>query len=238
MRAVMFTLPLARWSFCLALALVLAACTAATSSAQVPSRGYAKEGAYVGAAGLVNFTLDGVTFDGVTYYQEEGGDEIAILPQLDRRNPIRAVLGFRARQAALEFSYERAAHNGDFLGFDVPATYQAINVDARLFFLTRGRVQPHVLAGLAFPWLTVEDGSAASIDPDAALADARWRGQGLNLEAGITFLLHPRLGVSAGYTYRVLWFNRVQGVSDTTFDLRPRFRETGSSPVVMGFFTF
>jgi hypothetical protein len=210
---------------------------AAPAVAQV-NRGYAKTGAYVGAAGLVNFTFDGKIFDGTTVYREEGGEELGILPRLDENNLLRTVLGFRARAAALEFSYERSRHTGDFIGFDVPAVYQTINVDARMFFLTRGRFQPHALAGLAFPWLTVEDGGATSDQPDAEIGDVTWRGQGLNLEAGVTVFLHPRVGVSAAYNYRILWFNRAQGVSGTTFELRPRFRETAGSPVLMGFFTF
>src|SRR4029078_8806434 len=51
--------------------------------------GFAKEGAYVGVSTQPAFTLDGVTFDGQTIYKEIDGEEIMILPKLDRKAMIR-----------------------------------------------------------------------------------------------------------------------------------------------------
>jgi hypothetical protein len=48
----------------------------------------------------------------------------------------------------------------------------------------------------------------------------------------------PRVGVSAGYRYRTMWFSTASGVARETYDLRPRFRETSGSVVVMGVFSF
>jgi hypothetical protein len=201
--------------------------------AQVP--GFAKEGMYVGVAGMPDFTLDGVSFDGETLYQEVDGDEFAILPRLDNQDLLRAVVGFRARPFALEFSYERTKHQGTFGGEIGEATFQSVNVDGRVFFLTGGRIQPHLVVGLALPWLTVIDGSS---NEAFEIADATWRGPGLNTEAGITFFPHPRVGVSVGYAFRLMGFRRVKGVSGETFQLDPPFRETSGSPVLLGFFTF
>jgi hypothetical protein len=36
----------------------------------------------------------------------------------------------------------------------------------------------------------------------------------------------------------VLWFESVRGVTDTLFELRPRFRETRGSIVFTGAYTF
>jgi hypothetical protein len=196
--------------------------------------GYAREGVYVGVAGMFDFTLDGVSFDGSTFYEAETTGELFILPELDKQNLVRYVVGFRMRPAALEFSYDRTRHQGTFLDATGEAVVNSVNIDVRFFGLTSGRIQPHGVVGLALPWLTVEDGSF--LDPETA--DARFRGQGLNLEAGVTVFPHPRIGVSAGYSYRIFWFNRVRGVGDEPFRLDPRFRETSGSAVVMGFFTF
>ena len=87
--------------------------------------------------------------------------------------------------------------------------------------------------GLAFPWLTIYDGS---FDGDLN-GDGRFRGQGLNLEGGVTLFATRSIGISAGYAYRVLWFNRATGVTDTTYRLRPRFRESSSGLLIMGFVT-
>ena len=199
-----------------------------------PSPGFARERMYLGFSVLPDFTLDGVTFDGSTGYIEEGGTETFILPQLDSRAMPKFVAGFRARQFALEISYERARHDGTFLGATGQAAFNVVNVDGKFFFNTRSRFQPHVLAGLAFPWLTVYDGSYEG----ALVGDGRFKGQGLNIEGGITIFATSAFGVSAGYAYRVLWFNRATGVTDTTYRLRPRFRETSSGPIIMGFYTF
>ena len=87
---------------------------------------------------------------------------------------------------------------------------------------------------MSAPWLTVKDGSFL----DTQVADARFRGFGLNTEAGVTVFPHPRVGISTGYRYRSMWFDHASGVSDTSYKLRPRFRETSGSIAINGFFTF
>lgn len=197
-------------------------------------KGFAKVGGYAGVAVLPDFTLDGETFDGMTAYQKVGGEEIIILPRLDKRTMIRAILGYRAPKYGFEFSYDRTSHDGTFFDEPVDATFQAINVDARYFFVTSGRFQPHVLVGGSFPWLRVKDGSF--LDPD--VGDARFRGYGINSEAGVTVYPHRQLGIAVGYNYRVIWFDRATGVADEFGELRPRFRETSRGLVVTGLFTF
>lgn len=198
-------------------------------------RGYAKEGGYLGVSGFPNFTFDGETFDGQTLYKEIDGEELAILPRLNASKMFRGVLGYRGRQAAFEVSYERTHHTGTFADeLPVDTTFQAVNLDGRFFFLSEKRVQPHVLVGASIPWLFIKDGSY--LEP--TLGDARWRGFGLNTEAGVTVYPHPRFGVSVGYSYRVMWFDRMTGVTDTLFYLRPRFRETSGSVVLGSVVTF
>jgi Outer membrane protein beta-barrel domain len=195
---------------------------------------FAKGGVYVGAAGVPDFTLDGLTFDGSTYYQKVGGEEILILPRLEPKSTVRGLLGFRSRRGAFEASYEQTTHVGTFLDFTGEATFHSLNFDERIFVLTHTRIQPYGLVGLSLPWLTVKDGSF--LEPD--VADGSFRGFGLNTEAGVTVFAHPRVGVSAGYRYRTMWFDSASGVSDTAYKLRPRFRETSGSLTFSGFFTF
>lgn len=222
----------ARFVSILALPLVLL--TLATPAWSQEHSGFAKEGGYAGVAGLLDFTLDGLTFDGSSYYQKVNGEEVLILPRLEGRDMIRAILGVRGRRGAFEFSYDRTEHRGTFMGEAGDATFQAVNADGRFFFATSRRVQPHVLVGGALPWLTIKDGSF--LDPD--VGNGRFRGFGVNTEAGVTVYAHPRFGISAGYRHRVMWFDRATGVSDTMYELRPRFRETSGSVVLTGLFTF
>jgi hypothetical protein len=200
----------------------------------IPEPGYAREGVYVGISPQFGATLDGVTFDGETIYQEEGGTEYGILPKLDSKTMVRLVAGFRSRPVALEFSFERATHGGRFLDEPVESTVTVINVDGRFFFRTHRRIQPHLVLGIAFPVLRVKDGA---ID-DSVVGNARWRGTGLNTEAGVTVFATPRFGVTLGYAYRPIWFTTVRGITDRIFELRPRFRETSANVVLMAFVTF
>lgn len=193
-----------------------------------PAPGFAKQGGFVGVSFLPQFTFDGVTFDGETYYQEIGGEEMMFLPRVDTQRMVRGILGYRARQASLEVSYERSKHFGTFVDVPLKTTFQAINVDGRLFFLPNSRVQPSVLVGGVYPMLTIEDGSFL-ID---RFANARFNGYGVNTEAGVTVYPLHKLGISVGYAYRVLWFDRVKGVSDKLFELKPKFRETSGSVVI------
>ena len=218
---------------------MLMAVTTPAIAQVAPQPGFAKLGGFAGVTVMPSFTFDGETFDGMTASQEIDGEERFFLPRLDTRPLVRAILGYRARQASLEISYERTQHDGTF--FDVPldATYQAVNVDGRVVFATAHRVQPHVLVGGSFPWLTVEDGSiddANLLEPE--VGDARFKGYGLNTEAGVTVFPTPQLGISVGYAYRVIWFDRASGVSDTLGELRPRFRETSGSIAITGTFVF
>jgi opacity protein-like surface antigen len=214
--------------------IVLLAASAVPAAAQAPTPGAAKEGGFVGFAVMPSFTFDGETFDGETIYKEIDGEELFFLPRLDKQPLIRGTLGYRARKASLEISYERTQHEGTFVDVPLDATYQAINLDGRFFFATSSRVQPHIVLGAAFPWLTIKDGSF--LDPDTG--DVRLRGYGVNTELGATVFPTPQLGIGVGYSYRVMWFDRGTGVSDTLFELRPRFRETANSVVINGTFVF
>jgi hypothetical protein len=196
--------------------------------------GFAKQGMYVGVGGTLNFTLNGPFFDGTGYYKQIGGPELALLPQLDTRKKLRGVVGFRSPEWALEFSYDRTRHQGTFLGQSAPGTFSAFNVDARMFALTLTRFQPHVVLGGGWSWLTVDNGSLLP----TAVGNATFTGAGLNSEVGVTVFLLPSVGLSGGYAYRVIWFSGEHGVSNTKFVLRPRFRETNGSAVMMAFVTF
>jgi len=196
--------------------------------------GFAKEGGYIGITGLLDFTFDGVTFDGSTGYIQVDGDEVMILPRLDKRNLVRAALGHRWQRASFEVSYDQTTHSGTFLEEVGEATFRSLNVDGRFYMATRRPLQPYVLVGGAVPWLTIKDGSFLN----DTVGDARFRGWGVNTEAGVTVYPHPRVGVSVGYAYRMMWFDRASGATDTLFELRPRFRETSGSVALSGLFTF
>jgi hypothetical protein len=197
--------------------------------------GAAKEGFYVGVSGQPGFTLDGLNFDGVSYYQKIDGEEIIILPRLDKKNMLRGIVGYRAKRGSFEVSYDQTNHTGTFAGVPgVESTFHSVNFDERIYLLTRQRIQPYALLGGSIPWMIVKDGGF--LDPE--VGDATFRGFGVNTEVGVTVFPTSRFGISAGYRYRGIWFDTAHGVSKTKYELRPRFHETNGSAVVSAFFSF
>src|SRR4051812_22911187 len=89
--------------------------------------GFAKNGPYVGATAVPDFTLDGVTFDGSSYYQKVGGEEILILPRLQPKSTVRGIFGFRSTRGAFEVGYEQTTHVGTFVDLSGEATFHALN---------------------------------------------------------------------------------------------------------------
>ena len=220
----------------LAFLIVCAVPVAALSQEQ---QGFAKVGGYAGGSFAPAFTLDGDTFDGFTLYKEIDGDEVALLPKLDKQKMFRAILGYRYDRAAFEFSYERTSHNGVFAEVGTgEATFQQFNIDTRFFFLTRGRIQPYILAGAGFPWLSIKDGSFLLDDPGTGFGDGVFKGYAVNTEIGVTVYPHPQIGVVLGYEYRPIWFDRATGITDTPYELRPRFRESSKGFVFTTLLTF
>lgn len=206
-----------------------------------PSPGFAKEGAYIGFGVLPNFTIDAEEFTGGVIYVSEDDGEQTVIPTLDKRPVFRTIVGFRARPAALEFSYDRAEFKDDFLGLTGNSAYNSINVDVRVFFMTRSRIQPYILAGGAFQWVHVDDGSyAPGADPffDAPIGDAGFKGYGLNTEAGVAVFATRRAWVTLGGSYRVLWFRHGSDSDEEREDLKPPFEFMRASASVTGFFTF
>jgi hypothetical protein len=221
---------LARFVTALALSMLT---LAAVASAQETS-GFAKNGPFVGVSGVPNFTFDGITFDGSSYYQQIGGDEVLILPRLEPTSTIRAVGGFRLTRGSFEVGYERTNHVGTFAGIPTDATFHALNFDERIYMLTHGRIQPYGLLGFSLPSLTIKNGSVL----EDQVGDANFRGYGVNIEPGVAVFPHPRFGISVGYRYRVMWFDTAEGVSHTTYELRPRFRETAGTLSISASVTF
>ena len=217
---------------------LLIVCSVPVAALAQEQQGFAKVGGYVGGSFVPTFTFDGETFNGLTFYQEVDGDEIALLPKLDKQKMFRGLLGYRGETAALEFSYERTTHNGTFGEGTGTATFQQFNVDGRFFYLTHARVQPYVLLGAGFPMLTIKNGSFLEDHPDAGVGDGRFKGYALNTEVGVTVYPHPQVGIVLGYGYRPIWFDSAKGITDTPYDLRPRFRESSKGVVFTTLFTF
>lgn len=198
------------------------------------AQGRAQTGGFFGATFVPQFNFDGKTFDGQTVYKEIDGEELVFLPKVEKQKMFRGILGYRARPGSLEISYDRTSHDAVFGDFPMRTTFQAINVDGRFYFLTSSPVQPYALVGGSYAFLRIKDGGVLG----EQVGDARFDGSGVNTELGVAVFPVPRLGINVGYAYRMLWFEKVRGVTDTLFELRPRFKETAGSLSVTGTYVF
>lgn len=212
---------------------LLAFASAARAQAD-DDQGFAKNGFFVGVTGVPVFTFDGVTFDGQSIYKQINGDEIMLLPRLESKSTIRGLVGYRVTRGSFEVGYERLDLNATFMGLPGAASFHVFNFDERIYAFTSKRIQPYGLAGFSLPWLTVQDGSFLHDRVGAAT----YHGHGMNIEAGATVFPIPRVGISAGYRYRMMWFDAATGVTDTSFDLHPKFRETAGNLSISAFVTF
>ena len=215
-------------------ALCLLPLASAAWAQEAPAPGFAKNGFFVGATGVPAFAFDGVTFNGSSVYQQVGGDEILLLPRLESKSTIRGIVGYRLTRGSFEVSYERLKQTATFLNASGEATFQAVNFDERIYAFTSKRIQPYGLAGYSLQWLTVKDGSFLNNQ----VGDGTYNGHGVNLEAGVTVFPHRRFGISTGYRYRLMWFGSATGVTNTTYELHPRFHETAGSYSLTAFVTF
>lgn len=197
-------------------------------------QGFAKNGLFAGVTGVPAFTFDGVTFDGESIYKQINGDEIMLLPSLESKSTIRGLVGYRVTRGSFEVGYENLDLNATFMGLSGTASFHMLNFDERIYAFTSKRIQPYGLAGFSLPWLTVQDGSFLH----ERVGDGTYHGHGINMEAGAAVFPIPRVGISAGYRYRVMWFDTATGVTNTRYDLHPKFRETATNVSISVFLTF
>jgi len=207
---------------------------ASAARAQDEGAGFARNGMFVGVTAVPAFTFDGVTFDGSSIYRQVGGDEILLLPVLESKPAIRGLVGYRLTRGSFEVGYESLQQDATFMGLSGEAAFHVLNFDERIYALTSKRIQPYGLAGFSLPWLTIRDGSFLH----DSVGDGTYHGHGINMEAGAAVFPHRRVGITAGYRYRLMWFDTATGVTNKRYDLHPKFRETAGNVSISAFVTF
>jgi hypothetical protein len=196
---------------------------------------YAKRGFYVGAGFWQSNPYQGWGFDGLDALGSFITGTVIAVPTLSDTHSLDVVFGWRFDREAVDMRYARQHHTGQsYLPFAVgmsrDATYHEFDIDTRWYFLAGKRVQPYVLAGGVFQWLDVKKGSIVAGD----IGDAKLTGVSTQGGFGVTFYVHPRVGIDGGMTYRFEMFTRASGVglslqdADTLYGRRVRFGGTAT----------
>jgi hypothetical protein len=158
----------------------------------------AEEGLYIGAFfAAVNVGGD---FDGKSEFFEPS--ESIVIPDLDDGLGFGVAFGVRQKTMAFELSYQRSWHDWTSASMVLPegdAAVNSFNMDARIFLLSEGRFQPHILAGLCIPWIDVEDGGIAG---GSHREDVTYLGFGGNVGLGLNAYLWPNLALNITGGYR------------------------------------
>lgn len=164
-----------------------------------------KRGWYVlGQAQLAN--VSGSDFEGDTFVS--GGGSSEVVPELDTAAGFGAGIGKRFASSAVEFSFVQLDHDGQWLGADFDTSVTSCSLEWRNFIGKNRRLQPHWLIGVGYGLLTVRDGSTGL----GQVRDAEFNGASLNIGAGATYHLSPRVGLGLDLGYRWQRYVEVDGV--------------------------
>lgn len=217
----------------------------AGSSAQ---KYYAKTGFYVGLT-IPQNTFK-TNFDGKIV--QKGQDEV-FLPKVDGKYGFGILLGSRynlleslgldysdVKEGATEISYIRSAHSASQQGAKNEAVFNMLSLDLKMFFLPKAQFQPYIVAGVGYSWLSLKGASSsAALENGVTKSEAKFSGVGFNGGLGAMFYFNPRVSISGGFAWRVMYYGNVKNVdrfgntttttedklegSGRTFDLSIRF---------------
>jgi opacity protein-like surface antigen len=119
------------------------------------------------------------------------------------------ILGARGTRGAVELSYQRSSHDTSSF-FTVPgestATYNVIDLNAKIDVFAQDQLRPYVLLGFGFPWLTIEESATDGF----SYYDETFHGFAFNVGAGAAYYLHPQWALTGGLIYRWSWFWSVE----------------------------
>jgi hypothetical protein len=194
----------------------------------------AKPGLYVGVRGAPDTMIQGDAFDGVTFFTSAESREVTVLPELSSATGLAVAVGWRGGRGAIEAGYARGVHRGTFDREAHRSVLSSIDLTGKAFLFKDSVVQPFVLGGFGFPWLSVEDGSATTTQ----LGDAVFRGGSVTAGGGVAVYVHPRVALTIGYDYRFLWLLRAKGVVSPYEELDPSVRGRMRNVTAGASFTF
>lgn len=184
----------------------------AIPASQAFAEGYAKDGIYIGPVLHYN-SIEDRDFDGERYIY--GSGVAAIVPKITRGNGAGFVIGFRnsskdGSSGAFEISYIRSKHDASWLNATGKAEMNTVNLDLKPYFLPDSPLQPYLQFGLCIPWLVVKEGGVYSGSSVDAKYFSHFLIGGANFGGGFSVYPVPRIALSAGFVYRLIWFNRAK----------------------------
>jgi hypothetical protein len=163
-----------------------------------------------GRAGMmIMFSLQSLDFRGdlsgdLTLWHFE---KAFFIPRLEKGSAMSVSLGGKNAGGSWDVSYLRSTHTVDIEGEPRTASFHAVEINGRSFFLKKSFFHPYFLGGISLPIVHVDEGSFFR----GRRLDAIYFGGGLNAGAGLLFDLGPSIVLNAGLVYRWIRFLYVTG---------------------------
>ena len=124
------------------------------------------------------------------------------IPRLERGTAWVATYGMKSYNGSWDVSYLRSSRSVDLENGSHTATYQALDLNGRSFFLKKLALRPYFLGGITIPFIHVKGGSYYR----GKTLNASYFGAGLNIGAGLWFDVGPSVFINAAVMYRWVGF--------------------------------
>lgn len=186
---------------------------------------YAKDGFYLGyyfPFVAIMGDLDGQS--SATGNEESGytGNNAvqALLPKADNTIGFGVTTGVRVRGSAFEFNYTASGHSARWQGANMKLWQDIIGLDYKGYYMTDGRLQPHIIIGGCMASLYVKKGiyywDKYSSSPTIYFDDSQFMGFGINAGGGLAYYLNPRVAVNMSVVYRFIWYTDVDATTESS----------------------
>jgi len=124
------------------------------------------------------------------------------IPRMARDLALGIGIGGKSPGGTWDLSYFYSTQTAVFDDGSRTATFQALELNGRSFFLKKLFVHPYFLGGIILPFIQVNNGAFY----EGKTANAAYFGAGLNVGAGLLVEIGPSILLNAGAVYRWIGF--------------------------------
>ena len=159
----------------------------------------------------------GSDFDGTHYF--DTGSELIFVPKMDRGLGWGLVVGAnRSENWDYELYYMRSSHHFTFLDVADKAYLDAIGVNSRFYFISKGFIRPYANLGVDITFLKVVNGSVTTSKPYIQ-GDAHFTGVGILGGVGVSIVPLKSVFLFVGAEFRWNLFGKAKGGSGESQEL-------------------
>jgi hypothetical protein len=170
---------------------------------------------------------------------------VFLLPSLQQNFGYGFLFGHREQAYAVELSYWSSNHTAVFgpttlnfppgtassvnlSQFQDSATYQSINVDFKRYFFTEQNLQPFLVLGVGFPWITL---SNADMDAYGDINSVTLAGLAFDMGLGVEYYFDEHFALQLSAIQRWANFTEYKGITgqyNSIFQYTPSSSDDGS----------